>query len=68
MYAYKCINKFWSVENIEAKDNYAIHDFKKYISHDGQRYVTKLPFRLDHELLPNDFLLCEQRLKELKIF
>ena len=60
MYAYKCINKFWSVENI--------HDFKKYISHDGQRYVTKLPFRLDHELLLNDFSLCEQRLKELKLF
>ena len=68
MYKYKCINKFWSVENIEAKYNCVIHDFKKYIFHDGQRYVTKLPFKLDHELLSDNFSLCEQRLEELKMF
>ena len=60
------LNKFWSVENIEAKDNCVIHDFKKYIFHNGQRYVTKLPFRSGHEFLPDNFSVCEQRLKKLK--
>ena len=37
------LNKFWRVENIKAKDNCVIIDFEKYIFHNGQRYVTKLP-------------------------
>ena len=36
------LNKSWSVENIEAKDNFLIHDFEKYIFHNGQRFVTIL--------------------------
>ena len=36
------LNKSWSVENIEAKDNFVIHDFEKYIFHNGQRFVTIL--------------------------
>ena len=60
------LNKFWSVENIETKDNCVIHDFEKYIFHNGQRYVTKLPFRPGHEFLPDNFSVCEQRLKKLK--
>ena len=60
------LNKFWSVENIEAKDNCVIHDFEQYIFHNGQRYVTKLPFRPSHEFLPDNFSVCEQRLKKLK--
>ena len=35
------LNKFWNVRNIEAKDNCVIHDFEKYIFHNGQIYVTK---------------------------
>ena len=60
------LNKFWSAENKEAKDNCVIHDFEKYILHNGQRYVTKLPFRPGHEFLPENFSVCEQRLKKLK--
>ena len=60
------LNKFWSVENIEAKDNCVIHDFEKYIFHNGQRHVTKLPFRPGHEFLPDNFSVCKQRLKKLK--
>ena len=36
------LNKSWSVENIEAKDNFVIHDFEKYIFHNGRRFVTIL--------------------------
>ena len=43
------LNKFWSVENIEAIDNCVIYHFEEYIYHNGQRYVTKLPFRTGHE-------------------
>ena len=55
-----------SVENIEAKDNCVIHDFEKYVFHNGQRYVTKLAFRPGHEILPDNVSVCEQRLKKLK--
>ena len=34
--------------------------------HNGQRYVTKLPFRPGHEFLPDNFSVCEQRLKRLR--
>ena len=57
------LNKFWSVENIEAKDNCVIHDFEKYIFHNGQKYVTKLAFRAGPEFLSVNFSVCEQGLK-----
>ena len=38
------LSKFWSVENIETKDNRVIHDFEKYIFHNGQRCVTEITF------------------------
>ena len=60
------LNKFWSAEKIEGKDNCGIHDFEKYIFHNGKRYVTKLPFRPGHEFLPDNFQLCIQRLEKFK--
>ena len=53
------LNKFWSVENIEAKDNCVIDDFEKCIFYNRQKYVTKLPFRPGHEFLPDNFSVCE---------
>ena len=58
------LNKFWCVENIESKGNCLIHRFEKYIFHNGQKYVTKLPFRPGHEFLPDNCSVCEQRLKK----
>ena len=58
-------NKFWSVENIKTKDNCVIHDFEKYIFYNGQRYMTKLPFRPGHDFLPNNFSVCEQTFKKI---
>jgi hypothetical protein len=33
--------------------------------HNGTRYVVKLPFKPDHELLPDNYNVCERRLKSL---
>ena len=60
------LNKFWSVENIESSDDCVIHKFEKEIVHNGERYVTKLPFKPGHEVLPDNFNVCEKRLKRLK--
>ena len=49
------LKKFWCVEGIEAKDNCVIHDFEKYIFHNGQRYVRKLPFRPGHGFFKKSF-------------
>ena len=34
--------------------------------HDGTRYVAKLPFKPDHEPLPDNFKVSETLLKSLK--
>ena len=60
------LNKFWSVENIESPDDCVIHKFEKETVHNGERYVTKLPFKPGHEVLPDNFNVCEKRLKRLK--
>ena len=60
------LNKFWSAENIEAKDNCVIRDSEEYIFHSRRRYMTKLLFRPIHEFLPDYFSVYEQRLKKLK--
>ena len=62
------LNKFWSAENIKAKDNCVIHDFEEYIFHNRRRYMTKLPFRPIHEFLPNYFLCVNKDLKNWKMF
>ena len=48
-----------------AKDN-VVDQFEDEIVHDGTRYITKLPFKPDHEVLPDNFNVCQGRLKSLK--
>lgn len=43
-----------------------VSQFGNDIGHDGTRYVTKLPFKPDHEQLPDNFSVCEGRLTSLK--
>ena len=43
-----------------------IHEFEKHIEFDGSRYVTRLPFRKDHDPLPDNYNTCVSRLKGLK--
>ena len=56
------LNQFWSLENIETKDNCVVQNFERDIFYNGQRYVTKLPFKLGHEFLPDNFSVCEQKI------
>lgn len=40
-----------------------INDFQNDIFHDGTRYVTKLPFKPDHDMSPDNYLVSERRLR-----
>lgn len=40
-----------------------IDKFSKDIVYNGERYVTKPPFRHDHNLLPDNFRTCEKNIK-----
>ena len=61
------LSKFWTIESVEDDLNDAvIEQFKNNISFNGKRYVTKLPFKSEHDMLPDNFEMCKQRLKSLK--
>ena len=60
------LDKFWATESIGSGSDQVVSDFQSNIVHDGTRYVTKLPFKPDHEPLPDNFKVSETRLKSLK--
>jgi hypothetical protein len=60
------LQKFWEVENIGSSEGGIVSKFEKNIEHDGTRYVVTLPFKPDHELLPDNYNISEARLKSLK--
>ena len=49
------LDKFWATESIVAASDQVVNDFENNIVHDGTRYVAKLPFKPDHEPLPDNF-------------
>ena len=62
----KDLDKFWAVENVAGSDQCVIHQFEKEIAFNGERYVTKLPFRPDHRELSDNLEICKSRLRNLK--
>lgn len=62
----KDLDKFWTVENVAGSDECAIHQFEKEIVLNGERYVTKLQFRLDHRELSDNLEACKGRMKNTK--
>ena len=50
----------------EHGDDDVIRQFEKDITFNGNRYVTKLPFKPNHELLPDNYRLCETSLSKLR--
>ena len=62
------LNKFWQIEQAGADDDRdgVVGQFSRDIFHDGERYVTKLPFRPDHDTLPDNFSTCLNRLDSLE--
>ena len=43
------LDKFWATESIGSESDQAANDFQNNLVHHGTRYVTKLPFKPDHE-------------------
>ena len=60
------LSKFWEIENIGDGDSDVVHSFQRDIAFNGSRYVVKLPFKPDHELIPDKCDVCRDRLKSLK--
>ena len=59
------LQKFWDVENVGSSMDCVTRKFEENIMHNGTRYIVKLPFKPDHELLPDNYNVCEGRLKSL---
>ena len=59
------LERFWKVESVQEAEDCVIHRFEKDISFNGERYVTKLPFRPDHPPLPDNEFVCQKRLKSM---
>ena len=55
----KDLDKFWAVDNVAGSDECVIHQFEKEIAFNGERYVTKLPFRPDHRELSDNLEICK---------
>ena len=52
--------------SIGESNDCVIDKFQRDIEFNGSRYVTNLPFRPDHEPLPDNHDICEKRLKSLQ--
>ena len=61
----KELNKFWEVENIEG-EKCVVSGFENHIYHNGSRYVSALPFKPDHDSIPENFETAKTRLKVLR--
>jgi len=60
------LKRFWEVESMTSSQDCVVHQFEKDISFNGERYVTKLPFRPDHSDLPSHFEISKARLSSLR--
>lgn len=60
------LKKFWEIENVN-DDDCVVEQFKTDIDFDGERYVTRLPFRsTGHDKLSDNFISSKRRLENLK--
>lgn len=61
------VKKFWDYESLGIQDqNSSLYDkFIDEVEFVEGRYQVRLPFKEDHELLPDNFALCKSRLASL---
>ena len=60
------LKRFWEIESVGINSPADVYEqFKNNISHDGKRYVAKLPLKPHCELLPDNYKLCLRRLNYL---
>ena len=61
------VRKFWDYESLGIQDN-SVTLYDKFVSEVEfvkGRYQVRLPFKEDHELLPDNLVLCKSRLMSL---
>ena len=60
------LKDFWELESIGIKPEESVFDkFLKETKFNGERYEVKLPWKEDHRLLPDNYMLSCYRLKSL---
>ena len=61
------MQKFWNLESVDVSKNEfdVCENFEAGISFANNRYKVKLPFKSEHGMLDDNFLLCKSRLKNL---
>ena len=59
------LQKFWNLESVGVSKNQSdvCENFEADISFANNRYEVKLPFKSEHGILDDNFLLCKSRLK-----
>ena len=61
------MSRFWNAEDLANSEKTCVtRKFEQDITFNRERYVTKLPFKPDHDSLSDGFKICEIRLKNLK--
>lgn len=60
------LSKFWEIEDVSHPSECVTTQFEKDIKFDGERYITKLPFKPRHDILPDNYNVCEKRLSSLR--
>ena len=60
------LSQFWNIKNINFVDTYVKHQFEKDMYHERERYATKLLFKPDNDVLPDNSRVCEKRLRNFK--
>ncbi|XP_066934625.1 uncharacterized protein [Clytia hemisphaerica] len=66
------LKKFWEVDKVGevgedgCEEIDVVSKFEKEIYHDGKRYVSKLPFKPNHDELPDNFSVSKRRLENVR--
>ena len=60
------LHKFWSLESLSIKDKDTVEEkFLQNVSKKNGRYVVKLPWKDQHPLLYDNFILAKKRFESL---
>ncbi|XP_065645427.1 uncharacterized protein LOC136075911 [Hydra vulgaris] len=51
---------------MESPESCVMHQVERDITHNGERYITKLPFKTEHDPLSDTYNICKKRLANLK--
>ena len=60
------LSAFWSIESVHDPKTDVLNQFKRDIYFNGDRYVTKLPFKPEHDMIPDNYKPSENRALALK--